>query len=321
MSVLQFLAALPAALGIAGFVIYYFLLRTRQGDRVTLDIVAKLRKTAPDALPADTRLDSVTLARLIENDAAFRSKVSEQDFQLLRDALRQQFVGSLFVYSICGIIFFAGIAIYAYVSTRPTPLSIASVAAQSVDPKASGLPVDLDTLRVNWTASGQQEDMTVTIEEMSTHARTGSKSVRSSEGRIDFTPQELRPVLKVRDYKGKNRLRAVFQTSNASFTSPEFEMAVGVTILAVHIEPLRIKIAGMIDNRAIDGYDFEAKLLIWAQAQGKAPAPITYGGNIHSVSADIPLDPALTYDWATAKLTYFGPDDLRTVRTDLLGFQ
>ena len=41
-------------------------------------------------------------------------------------------------------------------------------------------------------------------------------------------------------------------------------MRVGTTILAVHIEPMRIKIMGVIDNVAIQNYDFEAKLLVWA---------------------------------------------------------
>ena len=153
-----------------------------------------------------------------------------------------------------------------------------------------------------------------------TQARTTLKSVRSSEGHVEFSPEELRPVLKVRSHKGINRLRAVFQSSNTSFASEEFDMYVGTTILAARIEPLRIKMAEMIDNTALDNYSFEAKLVIWEQAPGHDADVFTYGGQMSSGNSDIRLDPALQYRWDDVKLVYLGPDDARIVRTELLGF-
>ncbi len=97
-------------------------------------------------------------------------------------------------------------------------------------------------------------------------------------------------------------------------------MHVGTTILAVHIEPLRIKIMGVIDNTAIQNYSFEANLLIWAAASHQQPVPMTYGGTIPFGHNDFQLDRNLTYNWSTVKLVYFGPDDPRAVRTQLLGF-
>jgi hypothetical protein len=132
---MQFLSSLPALLGLTGFVVYYFLSRNRGGDRITLDIVEKLRQVAPERMPAQPeKLDPTTLAKLIESDTTLRSKVSEQDSQLLRDALRQQFITSVVVYGLCGVIFLAGIGLYVYASTRPTPVSISSISAESTDP-------------------------------------------------------------------------------------------------------------------------------------------------------------------------------------------
>jgi hypothetical protein len=120
MGVMQFLSSLPALLGITGFVVYYFISRNRGGDRITLDIVAKLRREVPERFPPEaTKLDSATLAKLVESDTILRSKVGEQDFQLLRDALRQQFITSVIVYGLCAFIFLAGTGLYVYVSIRP----------------------------------------------------------------------------------------------------------------------------------------------------------------------------------------------------------
>lgn len=321
MGIMQFLSSLPAILGLAGFVVYFFLSRNRSGDRITLDIVAKLRREAPELFPQGAeRLDAAALTRLVENDANLRAKVSDQDFQLLRDTLRQQFVTSIVVYGLCGTIFLIGVGLYVYMSIRPIPVSVTSISAESTEAAAEGLPVDLDGLRVRWSATGDPEDIQVRLEEMAHQRRTSAKIVRSTEGEVTFAPEEYGQILTNRDHGGENRLRVAVQTAKSAYFSPDFAMRVGTTILAVHMEPLRIKIMGIIDNVAIQNYDFEARLVVWAAAPHQEATPITYGGNIPFGHNDFQLDPKLNYDWKTVKLVYFGPDDPRVVRTQLLGF-
>lgn len=321
MSAIQFLSTLPALLGLTGFVIYYFVIKNQGGDRVTLDIITKLRQSAPQHLPPNAeKIDVATLVKLIENDTTLRGKINDQDFKLLNSALSHQFITSIVVYIICAILFIVGAALYVYISIRPVPLALSSISVQSTNEKAQGLPVDLDDLKVQWASSGEPEDVSIALEDMASGHRTTSKSVRSTEGHVEFEPDEFKSILTSRQHNGKNRLRAVFQSSKASFVSPEFDMMVGVTILAVHIEPLRIKLMGMIDNIAVDNYSFEAKFLVWAKRVGKDATPITYGGQIEYGHNDVMLDATLTYDWSTTKLVYFGPDDQRVVRTELLGF-
>jgi hypothetical protein len=322
MTVLQFLSSLPALLGLTGFVVYFFLARNRTGDRITLDIVSKLRREAPDRLPTGAdKLDAAALANLIESDARIRAKVSHQDFQLLRDAMRQQFVTSLTVYAICGVIFLAGIALFVYISVRPTPVVLSAISVESTDPLAKGLPVDLDSLWVRWSSLGDPEDVNVALEEMDNGRRTATKTVNSTQGEIVFVPDDYKTILQNRRHGGQNRMRVAIQTSKSVYLSPEFAMQVGTTILAVRLDPTRIKVMATIDNRAIDFYDFEAKLLIWASAAGRPSEPITYGGQIKYGHNDFLLDGSLKYDWQSVKLVYFGPDDVRTVRTELLGFE
>jgi hypothetical protein len=156
---------------------------------------------------------------------------------LLRHALRQQFVTSIVVYAACGLIFLAGIGLYAYRSSRPTPLSLSSITAESTDPAAERLPVDLDSPQVRWSSQGDPEDIEVALEQMDTQRRTGAKTVHSTEGQVIFQPDEYNGTLKDRDHGGQNRFRVVIQTAKQAFLSPEFNMRVGTPILAARIEP------------------------------------------------------------------------------------
>jgi hypothetical protein len=267
MSALQFLASLPAVLGLAGFVIFYFLRRNQSGDQITREIVAKLRRGAPDRLPAHPEnLTRATLTRLVENDAGLRSQISDQDFQLLRDALRQQFVTSLTVYGLCGFIFLVGVALYTYVSIRPKPVSVSSISVQSADQATGGALVDLYPLRVVWNSDGDPEDLSILLEELNSHRRTSAKTVRSTEDAIVFDPEEYKIILTDRSHGGFNRLRAVLQSVKTTFLSSEVHVSVGTTILVALMEPTRLKIIGIIDNSAIPYYNFEAELLVWASS-------------------------------------------------------
>lgn len=321
MGAIQFLASLPALLGLTGFIVLFFLRRNRAGDQVTLDIIAKLRKEAPEHLPAHPEaLGPAALTKLLQEDATLRSKISEQDFQLLRDALRQQFVTSLTVYGLCGLIFLVGVALYTYVSIRPKPVSLSSISMQSADQATGGVLVDLYPLRVSWNSYGDPEDLTVLLEDVDNHRRTSAKTVRSTEDGVVFDASDYQDILTDRSHGGYNRLRAVLRSVGATFVSDEARVSVGTTILAALMEPTRIKIIGMIDNLAIPYYDFDAKLLVWESFQGRPSEPIALGGHIKYGSNDFPLDPTAKYDWTSRKLVYFGPDDPHIVKVAFLGF-
>lgn len=321
MGTMQFLATLPAILGITGFVAFLFIKRNGSGDRITLDIVNKLRQDAPEQLPKNSdRLGPAELTRLIEGNATLRSKISEQDFYLLRDALRHQFITSLTVYTITGLMFLAGVALYTYISVRPIPVSLTSISTESTAEAAGGIMVDLYPLRIGWSSSGDPEDVTVSLENLETHRRTTAKTVRSTEGTVVFYVSDYQSLLKDRSHGGNNRIRAILQSSKAAFVSTEMSVLVGTTILAVLIEPNRMKIAGIIDNSAIPYYNFEAKFLVWASSLAQPARPVTYGGQIKYGQNDFYLDKSLQYDWSTKKLVYFGPDDPNTIKIEYLGF-
>src|ERR1051325_9215508 len=100
----SFLSALPAILALTGFIVYQLIASKGSADPVVLRIVQKLRHSAPTKLP-QKKLNANQLENLLQQDNALKQLVSEQDFQLLRQVLRQQFIISIVVYSLCAALF------------------------------------------------------------------------------------------------------------------------------------------------------------------------------------------------------------------------
>jgi hypothetical protein len=83
MSTLGFLAALPALLAIAGFVVYNLLGHQSKAQQITRDIVAKLRRDAPAQAESVANLGPRQLAARLREETKLRQSVNDQDFQLL----------------------------------------------------------------------------------------------------------------------------------------------------------------------------------------------------------------------------------------------
>src|SRR5260370_40778359 len=138
----SFLAALPALLALAGFVLYQLLGANRSGDEVTRRIITKLRKTAPARIDKDQRLTSQQVERILLADHELQKVVGDQDFQLLKQALHQQFVTSLTVYSLA--VLFCSLSIFLFVRQAQSKkeLRVEPFSFKSLDPGSRGPPVD-----------------------------------------------------------------------------------------------------------------------------------------------------------------------------------
>jgi hypothetical protein len=318
MGALSFLSALPAVLGLTGFVIYFFLARNRQGDQITQDIIAKLRRDAPASLPAEPeKLTPAALERLLLRDKDLQQNVNQDEFGLLRSSIRFQFVLSLVVYTLCSLVFLAGIFLYFFF--RP---SVSSISVGSLDPASQGIPVDLDRLGVRWSYSGSPTELRVFLKNVDSGDETDPKKVASTEGKVEFSPDDYTGLLHDRKHNGSSRMLVVVRTSDSEFASPEFKLLVGTRITIVKMSPTQLKIMGTIDNRAIDYYNFEGKFVVWTSDKGREPQVISIpaDGKINYGKNDFPLDAKAKYDWSQKKFVYFAPDDPKIVRTEFIGF-
>jgi hypothetical protein len=313
-NVYTFLAALPALLAIGGFVVYQLIGTHKGSNEITKQIVAKLRNASPEQVEQLQGLTGPQIAEKLRLDHELRASVGEQDFQLLQSVVRQEFVKSLVVYALVAVLFIASVAAYVYLQTRPQTADLRSWQIESDNAGAKGLAVDLDPLVLTWQASGPSQSLDVYLENVQTQRRSNILHTMTGEQRLLFSREDYLPLLAKRGYGEVNRIRAAARTKDQSFTSPEFDLHVGITVMSLPDQERRqVMIFAVIDNTRLDGYSFEAKVLVW-----RTPAtlgPETFGGQITESRGNFPVPDYESVRWDTATLTYLGPDDLRLVRT------
>lgn len=121
MTTLGFLSSLPALLAITAFVAYRLLGTRSQAQQITNDIVARLRRDAPEQAQAVAGLGPRQLAQRLKGEAELRKIVNEQDYHLLARVSHYEFVQALVVYGLIGLLFIVGVVAFVYVQTRPIP--------------------------------------------------------------------------------------------------------------------------------------------------------------------------------------------------------
>lgn len=312
----KFLAALPALLALAGFVLYQLLGTNRSGDEVTRRIIGKLRQKAPAKIDKDQRLTAGQIERLLLADQELQRLIGEQDFLLLKQALRQQFITSLTVYSLAILFCALSAFLFARQAQAKKELQIDHFSFSSLDTNSAGMPVDIDALEVSWQSLGEPEDVTAYLENVQTRAKTGSVNVPASEHTVRFQPNFYRSILVNRQQGETNQVRAVLQSKRAAFASGVLDLPVGFTVLAVVDSAAQLTVAAMIDNSRIPNYDFEAKIVVPWRSQ--AARFLSIGPTIPYRFTPQKISHPKQLDWTSAKGVYIGPGDSRLVRFQFL---
>jgi hypothetical protein len=307
-----FLSSLPAILGFTGFAVFWFLRFNYKGDATTRQVLTKVRRRAPDVAKRVERLRGQQLATALEQDAELRQVLDAGDQDILRQALRQQFILSLVVLGLsAGLVVFA-LVMFLRQQALPQKLSVSSFLLESVEPQARGKAVDLDDLAASWKASGEPEDLRVYLENVQTGRRSQELRTGAQQQRIVFSREAYRPCLDERTPARSNRLRIVCQGQRAVFQSPEFDVWVGVNIWGFWDEEKRaVRLAAMIDHALVQGYAFEAKAIVWTK--GPSPEVLSFGGSIRGM-ADFAVEKPETIRWDTLSITYLGPGDASLIR-------
>jgi hypothetical protein len=163
-----FLSALPALLGLAGFVLYQVLGANKSGDEISRRIIEKLRSGVTGEAPPDQRLTPKQVERLLEKQQRLRKLVGEQDFHLLKQALTQQFIITVLVYVLA--LGFCSWSLYLFV--QPSALQKKANAPSGEKTNQSQSSTGKNSPNVNSSGSGP---VTVTIQDQTTPAKQEEK--------------------------------------------------------------------------------------------------------------------------------------------------
>jgi hypothetical protein len=160
MDVYSFLKGLPAVLGIAGFFAYLWKGQSQVGGQIFAEIVRKLRNDPNVHVEQYKDLTPAKIGNLIKVDESVRSAVNEGDRKLLRLLILLQHILTALVFLVCAAL----IAWSIWLLTRPQPLSVIVKPPVSNDAQTGNLLVDLFPVRVEWTSSGLDENVSVYLE-------------------------------------------------------------------------------------------------------------------------------------------------------------
>jgi hypothetical protein len=313
-STYSFLSALPALLALSGFVLYQIVGANRSGDAVTQRILEKLRRGAPQQT-IDRRLSAKQVEQLLASHQELARVVGEQDFQLLKQALTQQFWISVLVYSITVAFCVWSAFLFVRQDQVGRELKLSRVVLTDREPAANGALVDVDPLTVTWQPQGEPDDVKVSLESMDNGARTDAVIANSAEGAIQFPPGSFHSILSNRARGSVNRLRAVVQTRTQIFQSDPQPVSVGIVVLTV-ADSSGLEVAATIDNIRIPNYDFEARVIV--PSSEPYASPLDIGPEIAYRFRPVHIPSSGNYDWKRIKAVYFGPDDTRLVRCQFL---
>jgi hypothetical protein len=187
------------------------------------------------------------------------------------------------------------------------------VAEITLESRIGGEPVDLNPLLVRWKSQGEAQLLTAYLENIQTGQRSRAYQVHSADRSVTFCTADYSRILTVRNQGGHNRVRAVLESPSQTFASKEFNVLVGIVLLLV-ATPEKTTLAATIDNTLVQGYQFEAKVLLHKKSSG---ALVTLGGDITAKRDFVVAAPA-SIDWSLTKVVYLGRDDQQTIRTSFL---
>lgn len=156
----QFLSLLPAILALVGF-IAQLLLRRTQDHKLVQEVLSKIRAQGPIDIEAYSQMTPSRLKAILETDSSLRRSLGKQDFELLKQTLRQHFVTQIIVYILLLVVFVFGVGTYVYekrqtIIVNPTPESRRAQALQEIygdDPRVRAEAVrkyvDLERARLS----------------------------------------------------------------------------------------------------------------------------------------------------------------------------
>lgn len=195
-------------------------------------------------------------------DNEFKQKISESDRLILNRVITNQFRTNIFVYNLCALLLVAGL----YLFLKPKPLNIDSIQLQNSNASSNDLLTELNPITVSWTSTGTDGLIYAVLANAATGKQSNRIAVQVSVGKVKFEVNKydnFDKILSNRQPNGFNRIKAILYSGTQSFQSTEFELKVGVNVIAYELLPDKIKFNAIIDQTIIGNFLFAPRLVLF----------------------------------------------------------
>ncbi len=314
MTNLDFLAGLPAVLGIGGYMAFY-LSRSREQSSPILKTIVEIIKQKGEALPElDGRLTAKQVFGLLEKSPELRRRLEPKDYALLESVMKRDERSHVFAMISLVVSLFMSLGAYAYLQTfKPTIIS-ASIAAE----KPSGSPTSrantIDDLVVNWSHSGENQPFTLRVLNANSPDAKVTKQVMAADHTALLSASELRALWPHPELNKKTSLRIEFSNDDGYKSFGPFDVVTALELM-YFVEGQHLTVASMNGQGTLISHAFESKCVAWPKVakNGKSePRSLSLSSSTGKATGVFSgeFDP----DPMNLKCVYFGSYPIELVR-------
>ena len=305
----MFLAGLPAALGIGGYVVF-LISRARAQSSPLQKMIVEMVKEKGASMPAlDERLTPRQVFSLIKDNSELRRKLDAKDYKLLESVMRRE--ERSHILALGSMLVALGISLAAFLYLRSlTPRVIsASIAAVPVSSTAGASPVanTFDTLRVEWARTGGDGDFVLRLVNTTTPSLSVDQTVRASDHSARIEAAALRRLWPEPVLGTPTSIRVEFLGEDGASSFGPFEVQTALELM-YFVEGSVVTVAAMDGQNKMVPHAFTASCLAWPEkvVEGQA-SPQSVSLNTGNGKASASFAENFQPDPLSLKCVYLGP--------------
>ena len=315
MTNLDFLAGLPAVLGVGGYVAFQ-ITRLRENASPILKAIVDIIKSKGQSLPElDGRLTAKQVFALLQKSPELRKTLGEKDYSLLEFVMKRDERSHLLAIIGMAAALLMSLVAYGYIQTNKPKIVSASVSATNERSNvSSSTPNTIDDLVVNWTHSGENKGFTVKAMNANKPEAVITKQVMAADHVLRMDSKEIRTLWPNPKLGEKTPLRIEFSDENGTTGFGPFDVVTALEIL-YFAEGSKITVASMNGQSTLISLAYEARCVAWpkkAKNRKAEPEALSVKTTNGKATAEFPRD--FDIDVASLKCVYFGtyaPDLVR----------
>lgn len=310
-----FLAGLPAALGIGGYVIFQVGRSRGQGSPL-LKTIVEIVKEKGGAMPAlDGRLNARQVFLLVKDKPELRRRLDAKDYELLETIMRREERAHLLALGSMLIALTISLVAFLYLRSLTPKITAATLSAM---PPTSVVgvsnPNTIDDLKVSWTSSGGDSAFILRLVNANSPALSIDQSVRAADHSARFEAAALRELWPEPVLGAVTAVRIEFLGQEGSSSFGPFEIQTALELM-YFVDEGTVTVAALDGQNHLISHAFKSTCIAWPDQviDGQAsPESVSLSTTNGKASASFGSD--FRPDAASLKCSYLGSYPIGLVR-------